>query len=94
MPISELLSSAKRNRSHIKLRLLKDRLLENRCQACGMADWQGRVVNVHLDRINGVRNDNRFKYLRMLYPNCHSQTATYSGRNMKLRRLQESASAP
>jgi hypothetical protein len=91
MPIAELLSSPKRNRSHLKGRLIKAQLLENRCQACGLESWLGRPLNMHLDHANGVRNDNRLENLRMLCPNCHSQTPTYSGRNAKLRRLQEPA---
>ncbi len=46
-------------------------------------------LSMHLDHVNGVRNDNRLENLRMLCPNCHSQTPTYGGRNAKLRRLQE-----
>jgi hypothetical protein len=89
MPISELLSSPKRNRSHLKGRLLRAKLLENRCQGCGLETWLGRPLNMHLDHTNGSKNDNRLENLRMLCPNCHSQTPTYSGRNAKLRRLQD-----
>ena len=91
MSIPELLASPKRNRTHIKLRLIKARLLENRCEACGIRDWRGRALSLHLDHINGVRNDNRLENLRMLCPNCHSQTPTYSGRNINSRPLQEAA---
>ena len=44
---------------------------------------------MQLDHINGVKNDNRLENLRMLCPNCHSQTQTYGGRNLKRRALQE-----
>ena len=40
---------------------------------------------LELDHINGISNDNRIGNLRLLCPNCHSQTKTYSGRNVKLR---------
>lgn len=43
MPITELLSNPKRNRSHLKLRLLKAGLLENRCDVCGVDDWRGSL---------------------------------------------------
>ena len=83
MPIAELLSAPSRNRKHIKMRLLSAGLLTNSCQSCGLADWLGQPLNMHLDHVNGVRNDNRLENLRMLCPNCHSQTPTYGGRNLK-----------
>lgn len=91
MSIEELLSSPKRNRKHVKLRLVRAGLLENRCYSCGLAEWRGLPLSLQLDHINGVPDDNRLENLRMLCPNCHSQTPTYSGRNAKLRRLQEAA---
>jgi 5-methylcytosine-specific restriction endonuclease McrA len=83
MPISELLSSPKRNRGHVKMRLVRAGLLENVCQSCGLAGWQGKALSMHLDHVNGIKNDNRLENLRMLCPNCHSQTPTYGGRNLK-----------
>lgn len=83
MPIPELLASPKRSRAHVKRRLIKARMLQNRCEACGLIDWLGLPLNMHLDHINGVKNDNRLENLRMRCPNCHSQTPTYSGRNAR-----------
>ena len=82
MPIAELLVGP-RCRTHIKLRLLRAGLLQNRCEQCGLSEWQGKPLSVYIDHINGVRGDNRLENLRMLCPNCHSQTETYSGRNLR-----------
>ena len=68
MPISELLSSPKRNRKHIKVRLLTAGLLENLCSACGVTAWRGNPHNMHLNHINGVRNDNRLRKLTNALP--------------------------
>jgi 5-methylcytosine-specific restriction endonuclease McrA len=83
MPIAELLSSPKRNRKHVKSRLISAGLLQNSCQSCGLTEWREESLHMHLDHINGVKSDNRLENLRMLCPNCHSQTPTYGGRNLK-----------
>jgi hypothetical protein len=83
MSIKQLLDSVKRNRTRVKGRLLKAGLLANRCQACGITEWRGQLLNMQLDHVNGVKNDNRLANLRMLCPNCHIQTPTFSGRNQK-----------
>lgn len=65
-------------------RLLKEGLLPNRCAICGNPGvWRGKSLGLEVDHINGDHFDNRVANLRLLCPNCHSQTSTYSGRNVK-----------
>lgn len=63
---------------------LKRRLLrlgwEYRCAECGLTEWRQKPIALHLDHINGNRNDNRFMNLRFLCPNCHQQTETWGNK--------------
>jgi 5-methylcytosine-specific restriction endonuclease McrA len=82
IPIEELLViGRKTSRGHLKLRLLKAGLKQNRCERCGIGVWQGEPLNMQLHHINGDGTDNRLANIVFLCPNCHSQTDTYGGRN-------------
>lgn len=72
-------------RGSLKRRLLASGALQNACAVCGGgAHWNGLPLVLHLDHVNGVADDHRIENLRLLCPNCHSQTATYSGKNKKV----------
>ena len=91
-PIAQVLARAK-HRGSVKKRLLEAGILENRCSACGLNEWRGKPLSIQIDHANGIRNDNRLENLRMLCPNCHSQTETFGGRNLKRQRAVPSSLA-
>lgn len=69
-------------RAHLKVRLIKEGLLENKCGIYN--EWNGEPLSLQLDHKNGINNDNRLDNLRFLCPNCHSQTDNYSGKAKKI----------
>jgi hypothetical protein len=81
-PLEQVLQSPS-SRWHKKLRLLRDGILKNQCSRCGISEWRGKLLAIHIDHINGDKNDWRLENLRMLCPNCHSQTPTFGGRNLR-----------
>ena len=69
------------NLPRLKERLLKAGLLEYKCAICGnTGTWMNMDLTLQLDHINGIHNDNRLKNLRLLCPNCHTQTKTYGSK--------------
>lgn len=51
------------------------------CEICKLKpEWQGKFLSLHIDHKDGDRNNNNPSNLRLLCPNCHSQTETYSGK--------------
>lgn len=72
------------SRSVIKSRLLKQQLIEYKCSSCNNDGyWQDKKLVLQLEHKNGKRNDDRLENLCFLCPNCHSQTATFCGKNSK-----------
>ena len=67
----------------LKKRLFKEGLLEQKCYKCGLTQWFGESISLELEHKNGDRFDNRIENLTILCPNCHSQTKTYRGKNIK-----------
>ena len=59
-------------------RLVREGIKEYKCIICGRDKWNDIPLTLHLDHINGDNTDNRIENLRILCPNCHSQTITYS----------------
>jgi len=51
------------------------------CGCCGISDWNGQPITLQVDHIDGNAGNDYPENLRLICPNCHSQTPTFSGRN-------------
>lgn len=84
-PLNEILveDSEYTNMTRLKSRIISEGLLEYKCDSCGITEWMGKPIVLQMDHVNGNNRDNRIENLRLLCPNCHSQTETFCGKNRK-----------
>lgn len=73
-PLFENLKTDKSRR----LRLLEE---TQKCSICSISNWLEKSITLELDHIDGDSTNNVKSNLRLLCPNCHSQTPTYKGKN-------------
>ncbi len=70
--------------NQLKLLLIKFNLLAYECSKCkNTGTWQNEPLIIQLDHKDGNKHNNEIQNLRLLCPNCHTQTSTYSGKNIK-----------
>lgn len=82
IPLEEILQKNRPYKAQdLKQRLIKIGILKDECCLCGQSNtWNGKALTLQLDHINGDHNDNRIENLRVLCPNCHSQTETFGNK--------------
>ena len=69
----------------LRKRLIHEGLIEDKCCECNnLGYWNNNPLTLELDHINGDNNDNRLENLRLLCPNCHSQTPTFRKKKSSL----------
>lgn len=65
----------------VKKRLFKLGIKQKKCEECGIESWNAKPISFDLHHINGINDDHRLENLKILCPNCHSQTPSYKGGN-------------
>lgn len=80
--------SNKRNINTTKLRqkLIEAKLKENKCECCGITNWQNKPIVMQLHHIDGNDKNNNLRNLIILCPNCHSQTYNYRNNGNKIKK--------
>ncbi len=66
------------NPSFIKKRLIKE--LGHQCQNCNLSSWMDMPITLELEHCDGNNRNNERTNLKLLCPNCHSQTPTWRNR--------------
>lgn len=64
-------------------RLKKECGWEHRCSICKLSEWNDKPIPLEIDHIDGCHTNNTYSNLRAICPNCHAQTDTYKGKNIR-----------
>lgn len=68
--------------SRLKKKLIEENLIANVCSICGNSgEWNNMPLTLQLDHIDGDSLNNTLENLRILCPNCHTQTETFGGKS-------------
>ena len=65
----------------LKKRLIEENVFEYKCFVCSISNWNNKKISLQLDHIDGNNHNHKINNLRLLCPNCHSQTETWCGKN-------------
>lgn len=71
------------NSYNLKNKLYNEGIKEHKCEVCGISEWNDKKLSLQLDHVNGDSLDNRLENLRIICPNCHSQTDNFAGKSKK-----------
>lgn len=76
------------NKIRIKSGSLKKKLFDigvkqNKCDICGISEWNGKPITCQLHHIDGNNMNNSIENLQILCPNCHSQTTKYGNKSIE-----------
>jgi 5-methylcytosine-specific restriction endonuclease McrA len=52
-----------------------------KCSSCGISSYNNLPIRLECDHIDGNPSNNNISNMRLLCPNCHSQTDTYKNKN-------------
>lgn len=67
----------------LKNKLIQEGIKENKCECCGISEWNGKPINLELHHIDGNSHNHCLNNLQLLCPNCHSQTDNFRAKNIK-----------
>lgn len=83
LPDSKVFVNGKDTSHSARRRLVKEGR-GTHCEICNHEDtWNGMILIMQMDHIDGDRTNNLRSNLRFICPNCHTQTATFAGRTLR-----------
>lgn len=83
-PLSELLKKHSTYQGYkLLLRLYEEGIKIPKCECCGITEWNGKPLSFQLHHEDGDITNNELENLKVICPNCHSQTENYAGKSSR-----------
>lgn len=84
-PLSEILNkNTPYQGCKLLLKLYSAGLKKPQCEYCGISNvWNGKPLSLHLHHEDGDNTNNELENLKVICPNCHSQTDNYAGKSSR-----------
>lgn len=87
LPDSEWFVNGTRRQGPYTRKRLVHNGVPDECSICGIGpEWNGNPLTLQIDHIDGDRWNNLIENVRILCPNCHTQTDTYANTGAEKRR--------
>lgn len=67
--------------SRLLKRIVKFGIKPYACKCCGLSSWNNKPISLELHHEDGNRRNNKLSNLKILCPNCHSQTGNFRFKN-------------
>lgn len=83
VPYKEYIRTCVVQSNKLRIKLLTENLKEYQCESCGFTTWRGNPIPLEVHHVDGDKTNNELCNLQLLCPNCHAQTSTYRGKNIK-----------
>lgn len=77
-----------RSKDSRRLALIESR--GNKCEDCGLFDWRNKPIALEVHHLDGDSSNNKSENLRLLCPNCHSQTDNFRFKGRKKKIVEDS----
>lgn len=85
IPLEDIITGKRNGEYHgntLKERLIRAGYKEYKCESCGLTEWLGQPIPLHLHHKDGDHSNNLLENLELLCPNCHALTDNYGGKNV------------
>jgi len=56
---------------------------DNSCNCCKLTTWQDKPIGLEIHHIDGNSKNNKLENVKLVCPNCHSQTDTFKNKKRK-----------